>query len=130
MKKLIFSALLILISVSTINATNNLETKTTTNSEAVISYSELSTLCKLIREGNYESVKALLNNGTNINRKSMGMTPVMFAARYNKVKILKLLIEKGANLTKKSDRGHTAMDYAKMSKATEALEILKAAIEK
>ena len=79
----------------------------------------------------YDAVKAMIENGTNINRKSTGLTPLMFAARYNKVEIVKLLINKGAKLKTKSERGNfTALQYAKMSKAHEAYKLIKTAMDK
>ncbi|WP_431165972.1 ankyrin repeat domain-containing protein [Tenacibaculum halocynthiae] len=126
MKKLLFTALIVLVSANTIKASNTIEAPIKTSVE----YVKLSTFCEMIKQGNYESVKAFINNGTNINRKSMGLTPVMFAARYNKVKILKLLISNGAKLKTKSNKGYTALQYAKMSKANEAYEVLKVALEK
>lgn len=126
MKKIFLAAFAFVLAAGTMSATTTLETKNTTS----FKYLEPSTFCKLIRSGNFEAVKAMVENGTNINRKSTGLTPVMFAARYNRVDILKLLIEKGAKLKVKSDRGYTALDYAKMSKAHEAYAVLKEAHNK
>ena len=53
------------------------------------------------------------------------MTPAMFAARYNKVEILELLIDKGADLTIRSNKGWTVQKYAKLSNAQEALVVLR-----
>lgn len=100
--------------------------------ENVISYRavEVSTFCKLIREGNYEAVKAMIKNGENVNRKSGGLTPLMFAARYNKAKIAKLLIDNGAKLKVRSDRGFTALKWAKLSKAKKVEDLLKESMKK
>ncbi|CAM1369491.1 Ankyrin repeat-containing protein [Tenacibaculum sediminilitoris] len=127
MKKLVLTALAIALSFGTITAAStSYEALIKTNLE----YSKISTFCKLIRAGNYEAVKAMAENGTDINRKSTGLTPLMFAARHNKTDIVKLLIEKGAKLKVKSDRGYTALDYAKMSKANDAYVVLKEALNK
>ncbi|CAL2081975.1 ankyrin repeat domain-containing protein [Tenacibaculum sp. 190524A02b] len=126
MKKFLVTTLVLVLSFSTMNATNSIEDNKTTTTK----YFRLSTFCKMIQSGDYEAVAAFVKNGTDINRKSMGLTPVMYAARYNRTKILKLLIDKGARLKTKSDKGHTALDYAKMSKATESYDLLKAALEK
>lgn len=53
------------------------------------------------------------------------MTPLMYAARYNNVKLLKLLISNGADTTLKSKIGYTALGYAKLSKASEAVAFLQ-----
>ena len=88
---------------------------------------EVSSFCKAIMKGDLVMVKKFIALGENLEKKSMGLTPVMFAARYNKAKILKLLIENGASLTVKSDKGYSAKKYAELSNAMEALAVIKAA---
>ncbi|NLP58520.1 ankyrin repeat domain-containing protein [Lutibacter sp. B1] len=97
---------------------------------SVIYNTNVNPFCKLIQMGDYDAVKALIEEGQDINQKSTGLTPLMFAARHNKVDIVTLLIKSGAKLKIKSDRGgYTALDYAKMSNATEAYDIIKKAME-
>ena len=127
MKRIVLTTFIILVSFISVNASTN---KSEIYESSRLDLKGPSTFCKMIRSGNYESVKAFIKNGTNINRKSLGLTPVMYAARYNQVKILKLLIKEGARLNIKSSNGYTALEYAKMSKAHEAHEILKQALEK
>ena len=55
------------------------------------------------------------------------MTPAMYAAKFNRVEILNLLISKGANLKAKSDKKMTAADYAELHGAKEALAIVEEA---
>ena len=127
MKKFVLTALAIALSFGTITAAStSYEAPVKTNLE----YSNVSTFCKLIRAGNFEAVKAMVENGTDINRKSVGLTPLMFAARYNKAEIVQLLIDNGAKLKVKSERGYTALEYARMSKAHEAYKAIAAALEK
>ncbi|WP_428743441.1 ankyrin repeat domain-containing protein [Tenacibaculum sp.] len=126
MKKFVLTAFTIALSFGTVTASTLHETSVKTTLE----YAEISTFCKLIRAGNYEAVKTLIENGTNINRKSGGLTPLMFAARYNKADIVQLLIDNGAKLKVKSEKGYTALEYAKMSKAHEAYKVIAAALEK
>ncbi|WBX76645.1 ankyrin repeat domain-containing protein [Tenacibaculum ovolyticum] len=126
MKTIVFTILAITLSFGTITASELNKSNTKTS----IEYPNISTFCKLIIAGNYDAVKMLIENGTNINRKSTGLTPLMFAARYNKVEIVKLLIKKGAKLKVKSERGYTALNYAKMSKADEAYKVLLSALDK
>jgi len=90
---------------------------------------EVSTFVKLITKGDYDAVKSMIVAGTDVNRKSKGMTPLMYAARYNKSEIVVLLIQHGANLKVKSDRGYTALEYAKMSKAHDTYKIISEALE-
>lgn len=107
-----------------INA-NPLNTSSTSkNLTTTKSVTELDAFCKLIQQGNFEAVKSMIEAGVNINKKSIGMTPLMFAARQNRVKIVKLLLANGADINAKSDKGYTALKYAKMSKAWDAYKII------
>ncbi|PKH49951.1 hypothetical protein CXF68_04195 [Tenacibaculum sp. Bg11-29] len=126
MKTIVFTILAITLSFGTITASE----LNKSNIKTSIEYPNINTFCKLIVAGNYDAVKMLIENGTNINKKSTGLTPLMFAARYNKVEIVKLLIKKGAKLKVKSTRGYTALNYAKMSKANEAYKLLLNALDK
>lgn len=126
MKKLAFILVVFTLSFNTVNANNNLNNSLVTTS---IEAPKISALCQLIVAGNYDAVESLIKNGTDINRKSTGLTPLMFAARYNKTKIAKLLIKHGAKLNVKSEKGYTALEYAKMSKAKDAYFVIKTALE-
>jgi ankyrin repeat protein len=88
---------------------------------------EVTPLCNAIFKGDIATVKKFIEYGADVNETFNGMTPLMIAARYNKVEILKLLIEKGANTQAKDNRGFTALQYAQLSNATEAVAILKKA---
>ena len=98
-----------------------------------ITYSKtvnVNAFCKLIQMGDYDAVKSLIKNGEDINKKSVGLTPLMYAARHNKAAIAKLLIESGAKLKLKSDmRNMTALKWAKISGAKDSYKVLKDAIE-
>lgn len=98
---------------------NNLITTT------VFAEAEINSFCKAIVKGDFDTVKKLIELGENVDQKSLGMTPVMFAARYNKVEILELLIESGANLTIKSSKKWTVQKYAELSNSKEVIAILK-----
>ncbi len=84
----------------------------------------INSFCKAILEGDIETVKRMIELGEDVNQKSLGMTPAIFAARYNKVDILKLLIENGANLERKCDKGWSIIKHAELSNAQEALAVL------
>lgn len=105
----------------------------TINSSSISSISEtyvsfdVSSFCKAIMAGDVDTVKRLIELGEDVNQKSLGMTPAIFAARYNKAEILELLIENGADLSIKSDKGYTVKKYAELSNATDALAVLEAA---
>lgn len=77
-----------------------------------------------VAKGDLETVKKLIEFGADVNQKWNGMTPAMYAARYNRVEILKLLIAKGANLKTKCDNGRNAAFYAKQSGAKDAESLI------
>jgi ankyrin repeat protein len=128
MKKIILSIVL-LLSVFLVSANTELIEKDPTKS------SEFSTsvnaFCKLIQMGDYDAVQALIEEGEDVNVKSSGLTPLMFAARHNKAKIVKLLIDNGAKLNLKADKnGFTALKWAEVSNAKETYAIIKNALQK
>ncbi|WP_296151285.1 ankyrin repeat domain-containing protein [uncultured Flavobacterium sp.] len=86
----------------------------------------VSPLCQAIAKGDLQTVKKMVEFGSDINQTSNGMTPLMYAARYNKVEIVKLLLANGAKSNVKDDKGFTALKHAELSNATETVEILKA----
>lgn len=118
-----------MLAVTGVNAKNS-----TTDLNAVPNLAtvpaEVSSFCKAIMQGDIDTVKKLIALGEDVNQKSLGMAPIHFAARYNQPEILKLLIENGANIKQRSDKGYTAKKYAELSNATEALEVLNAAVKK
>lgn len=127
MKKIILTiALAFGAYTTTINATE----LPSNESFTVLKYEDVNTFCKLIKEGNYDAVLAMINSGENINKKSTGLTPLMFAARYNRADIAQLLIEKGAKLKIKSNRGLTALKWAKLAKAKETMKVIEKAMKK
>jgi ankyrin repeat protein len=126
MKKVLLALLVVVSTGINSSAANN-----STNSEnlvQVVLQQKVNTICKLIQLGEIDAVKNLIKNGTNVNQKSCGMTPLMYAARQNKAEIVKLLLSKGAKLKTRSDKGYTALDYARNSKATESYNLIAKAI--
>lgn len=49
----------------------------------------------------------------------------MYAARFNQVEIIKILLEKGADAKVKDDKGFTALNHAENAKTTEVVSFLK-----
>lgn len=81
--------------------------------------------CMAIIKGDIDTVKKMIELGSDVNEKSEGMTPLMYAARYNRVDIMKILIKKGANHKARDGKGYTAMTFAQLSNAKEAMALLK-----
>ena len=102
---------------STVNQPNLNENITVTVND------EISLLCKAVMKGDIDQVRSLIAIGEELNEKSLGLTPAMYAARYNKAEVLKVLLLNGANLNIKSDQGYTAKDYAKMSNAKDVIDV-------
>ena len=77
-------------------------------------------------KGDIETVKKLINLGDDVNKKSLGKTPAIFAARYNRAEILAVLIDNGANLSIRCDKGYSIEKYAERSNAGAVLAVLNA----
>lgn len=90
----------------------------------LVEMKEINVFCKAIVKGDIDLVKKLIALGEDVNQKSLGMTPAIFAARYNKADILRLLIKKGADLSIRSNQGHSIVKYAEAANAKEALLVL------
>lgn len=99
---------------------------TFSTSKEIVNYNN-TPLCNAIIKGDIATVKKFVEYGTDVNEMSNGLTPLILAARYNKVDILKYLLEKGADKQIKDERGNTALKYAENSKSQEAVDYLKQA---
>lgn len=128
MRKAIFMiALIVGASFTTANATEN-NNETVNNNEVIVTkIVKVNPFCVAIAKGDFDTVKRMIQFGENVNRTSNGKTPLMYAARYNRVKIASLLLESGARLTPKDENGQTAIDYAESAKANDVKKILVAA---
>ena len=121
-KSIIAFSLLVSVVGTTVASNNNPETlKVVTTS-----IKNVSPLSIAVAKGDYVTPFTFLKSGAESNEKSVatGMTPLMYAARYNNVKLLKLLIENGADATVTSKIGYNALGYAKLSNAAEAVAFL------
>lgn len=121
-------ALLFMVAGVCAESSNNIYTPS--ESVLMVKPGEISSFCKAIVEGDLETVKRLIELGEDVNQKSLGKTPAIFAARYNKVEILELLIANGADLKIKCDNGYNAKKHAELSNATEALEVINTSLQK
>jgi len=128
MKKVILTLSMVALTMSsTVLAAEN-ENLLATHEIELESRADISSFCKAIIKGDLETVKRLIDLGEDVNQRSLGMTPAMFAARYNKVEILQVLINNGADLNVQSSQGFTAKRYAELSNATAALKIIETAV--
>ena len=116
-------ALALGLSMSNLNAINsnvylNVEVETT-------EVFEVSPLCKAVAIGNLEEVNKLIKAGADVNEKSNGMMLIHYAAKYNRVEIIKVLITAGSKIHKPCDLGYTALLHAQKTNAVDAENFLK-----
>ncbi|WP_103071687.1 ankyrin repeat domain-containing protein [Aquimarina sediminis] len=124
MKKLILATLAI-VCISSMSFATEVEMTTNNSHDYDLAIYKTSPFCMAIVKGDIETVKKLIDLGSDVNQKSDGMTPLMYAARYNRTEIMKMLIEKGANIKTKDSKGYTAMKFAKLSNAKDAVALLE-----
>ena len=122
-KSVVIVALAMAFSVSTLNAKNVISN--TSEIEVVAKKNTVSPFCLSIVKGDIDTVKKLIDLGVNVNKTSNGLTPAMYAAKYNRVEILKLLVANGAKLNLKSPKGKTAENMAEASNAKDTLAYLQ-----
>lgn len=67
----------------------------------------------------------LLDSNVDLEKVCDGKTPLMFAVKYGKIDFTKKLLEKGAKKETKTDRGYTALDYAKKYDQKEIIILLQ-----
>ncbi len=123
----LMAAVLTFFTAAQLTAMSNLPAPSTDSYESEIAVSGISPFCKAIVQGDMAAVEKMIQLGEDVNAKSLGKTPVIFAARYNRAEILELLLENGADPDIRCDRGYTPLKHAKLSNATAAIEILKEA---
>ncbi|WP_179022308.1 ankyrin repeat domain-containing protein [Winogradskyella forsetii] len=122
-KSTVVLALALGFSICNVNATNHVLTSKV--SDVIVQSIEVSPLCKAVAIGDTEEVKRLLNNGVDVNAKSNGMMPIHYAAKYNRVDMIKVLITAGSKIHESCDKGYTALRHAEKAKAADAELFLK-----
>lgn len=129
-KTIILSVIALAFSAMQVNANSMNHQPLSENAQVSTHKTFSSPLHMAVVQGDLEMVKKLIDLGSDVNEKWNGMTPAMYAARYNNADILKVLISNGANLKLKCDKGHTAKYYAEVSHATEAEKVITEALSK
>ncbi|NRD20888.1 ankyrin repeat domain-containing protein [Winogradskyella eckloniae] len=122
-KSVVVLALSLGFTMSNLNASNVVLSSHV--NDVIVQTVEISPLCKAVATGNTEEVKKLINNGADVNAKSNGMMPIHYAAKYNRVELIKVLITAGSEIHKACDQGYTALTIAKNAKAKDAALFLK-----
>ena len=96
-KSAIAFGILFTVMINSANANNNPSDKAVRSIKATTT--NVSPLSLAVVNNDYETVKKFLELGSDIEakEKTMGMTAVMYAARYNNAELVELLVSKGAD---------------------------------
>ena len=116
----------ILIAFSNVSFASNAN-PSNTKTETIVRYTGTTPLCVAISKGENDFAKKIIEYGASYTERSNGMTPLMVAARYNNTEIIEYLLAKGVNANEKDDKGYTALKYAELSGAKDAVALLKKA---
>jgi len=83
-------------------------------------------LIKAADSRRWERVKRILNEGIDVNAKggNRSYTALMLASKYGELAIVKLLLEKGADVNAKDNRGYTALSQASKYGQLEVAKLL------
>jgi len=122
-KTAVVLALALGFSISNLNASN--EILTSDVNEVTVKIVEVSPLCKAVATGNVEEVNRIIASGADVNAKSNGMLPIHYAAKYNRVEMIKVLITAGSKIHAPCDLGYTALRHAQKTNAQDAEDFLK-----
>ncbi len=88
-----------------------------------------SLLFSAIKSDDIQGINSLLQRGANINAQdtSSGYTPLMYAVKYNRMKALRYLIVKGADINRTTINGQNALHVAVSMSNAKAIEVLLSA---
>jgi len=80
-----------------------------------------------IKHKRKDIVALCLDKGVNpsVSSRKSGITPLILAASFNNVDMVKYLIDRGASIEERDGNGHTALDYAVKMNQKEILEYIK-----
>lgn len=82
-------------------------------------------LADAARTGDLQKAESYLNKGADVNVQWFGRAPLQVAADEGQVKVIELLLKKGANINAKSKFDKTALDYAEEKGKKEIIDFLK-----
>jgi hypothetical protein len=122
-KSAVILALALGFSISNLNASNDILASNV--NEVIAKTVEVSPLCKAVVTGNLDEVNRLIKAGADVNAKSNGMQPIHYAAKYNRVEFIKVLITAGSKIHTPCDQGYTALKHAQKTNAINAEQFLK-----
>ncbi|WP_246501298.1 ankyrin repeat domain-containing protein [Cloacibacterium caeni] len=141
MNKLIFSAFMLLFSLASYAQQITPEIKIMFKNDDISNFDKIINKeninkCYLIEEFSYSLLalsikmnkpnvfKKLINEKANLDLICDDKTPLMYTVKYGNLDFAKLLLENGANKKAISNKGNTALDYAKKYDQKELIKIL------
>lgn len=86
------------------------------------SYSLLALAIKL---NSKQVFQKLISEKADLEKVCDGKTPLMFAAKYGNLEFAKKLLENGAKKETKTDKGYSALDYARKYEKAELVKLLE-----
>ena len=108
MKKTIIILGLVLTAFTNVAEASTVSASILTTSKEIVNYNN-SPLYNAIVRGDLAVLKKIVECGSDVDETSNGLAPLIFAGRYNKVDILKYLLEKGADKQINDRRINTAL---------------------
>jgi len=75
-------------------------------------------------KGDINSVKALLDQGVDVNESFYSETPLMLASYYGHIEIVKMLLDRGADVNTVRDGGCSALSYAAIGRHADIVKLL------
>lgn len=90
-----------------------------------IEHTAYSLLGLAIKMNSKEVFQKLIDEKADLEKICDGKTPLMFAAKYGNTEMTKTLLKNGARKDAKTDKGYTALDYAKKYEKTEIIKLLE-----
>ncbi|WP_405207922.1 ankyrin repeat domain-containing protein [Aquimarina sp. LLG6339-5] len=123
MRKTIMAVLMILFIIPVNFASEKVKVSDSKDYELTIN--KVDPFFMAVIKGDLDTVAKMIDEGSDVNLRLDGKTPLMYAARYNRVDIIRLLVGKGAYLEAKDSQGNTALKFAELANAKEAMDLLK-----
>lgn len=78
-----------------------------------------------IKMNSKEVFQKLIDEKADLEKTCDGKTPLMFTAKYGNIEMAKVLLKNGARKDTKTDKGYTALDYAKKYEKPEMIKLLE-----
>lgn len=78
-----------------------------------------------IKMNSQQVFQKLIDEKADLEKSCDGKTPLMFAAKYGHTEFAKKLLANGAKKDTKTDKGYTALDYAKKYEKPEIIKLLE-----